>query len=74
MDSNEHGELERIFGGNSRIKATLEQVCGFRNKDTEPAGTQPVFGNRESLLRYVVQRAKELGTWIERIEDYVNNN
>lgn len=71
MDSNEHRELERLFGGNPRIKATLEQACGFCNKDTKPAETQPVFRDRESLLGHVVQRAKELRTWIERIEDYV---
>ena len=74
MDSNEHRELERLFGGNPRIKATLEQACGFCNKDTKPAETQSVFGDRESLLGHVVQRAKELGTWIERIENYVKES
>ena len=42
---------------------TLEEVI------QRAAQTQPIFRNRESLLRHVVQRAKSLGTWIERIED-----
>ena len=67
----EHEELERLFGGNSRIQATLEQACHFAGKDSEPENARFVFGNKESLLGHVVQRAKELGTWIEKIEDYV---
>ena len=70
MNSNEQQELERLFGGNPRIKATLEQTCGFGNENSDPTTAQPVFRDRESLLRHVVQRTKSLGTWIERIEDH----
>ncbi len=67
----EYEELERLFGGNSRIQATLEQTCHFAGKDSEPENARFVFGNKESLLGHVVQRAKEPGTWIEKIDDYV---
>jgi len=70
MTSNEQQELERLFGSNPRIKATLEQTCNFGRSNPATAQTQPVFRNRESLLRHVVQRTKSLGTWIERIEDH----
>lgn len=32
MSDNENRQLEQLFGGNKRIKATLEQACGFSNK------------------------------------------
>ena len=66
---NEQQEQERLFGGNPRIQATLEQVCNFGRSNPAAAQTQPIFRDRESLLRHVVQRTKSLGTWIERIED-----
>ena len=71
MNNDEQQQLERLFGGNPHLKATLEQTCDFNGKDQESAETQPVFGDKQSLLRHVVQRAQSLGTWIERIEDYV---
>ena len=71
MNNDEQQQLERLFGGNPHLKATLEQACDFDGKDQESAETQPVFRDKQSLLRHVVQRAQSLGTWIERIEDYV---
>ena len=70
MNSNEQQELERLFGSHPCIKATLEQTCGFGYKNSDTTKAQPIFRDRESLLGHVVQRAKSLGTWIERIEDY----
>ena len=67
----EYTELERLFGGNSLIQATLEQTCDFSGEDSISKNAEPIFGNKQSLLRHVVQRAKELGTWIEKIEEYV---
>ena len=71
MTSNEQQELERLFSSHPCIKDTLEQACGLSNKNPDTEEAQPIFRDRESLLRHVVQRAKELGTWIEKIEDYV---
>ena len=71
MNNDEQQQLERLFGGNPHLKATLEQTCDFDGKDQESAETQPVFRDKQSLLGNVVQRAQSLGTWIERIEDYV---
>ena len=71
MNDNENQELERLFGGDTRIKATLEQTCDFGRGDSSTAETQPVFRDKQSLLGHVVQRAKSLGAWIERIEDHV---
>ena len=71
MNDNENQELERLFGGDTRIKATLEQTCDFGRKTAESKGAQPIFRDKQSLLGHVVQRAKSLGTWIERIEDHV---
>jgi hypothetical protein len=71
MNNDEQQQLERLFGGNPHLKATLEQACDFDGKDQESAEAQPVFRDKQSLLRHVVQRAQSLGTWIERIEDYV---
>lgn len=73
MTSNEQQELERLFSSHPCIKDTLEQACGLSNKNPDTEEAQPIFRDRESLLRHVVQRAKSLGTWIERIEDYVGN-
>ena len=70
----EYEELERLFGGNSRIQATLEQTCHFAGKDSEPENARFFFGNKESLLGHVVQRAKELGTWIEKIDDFLESH
>ena len=70
MNSNEQQELERLFGSHPCIKATLEQTCGFGYKNSDTTKAQPILRDRESLLGHVVQRAKSLGTWIERIEDY----
>ena len=69
MNSNEQQELERLFGSHPCIKATLEQTCNLGGSNPAAAQARPVFRDRESLLRHVVQRAKSLGTWIERIED-----
>ena len=74
MNDNENQELERLFGGDTRIKATLEQTCDFGRGDSSTAETQPVFRDKQSLLGHVVQRAKSLGTWIERIEDHVKSS
>ena len=65
MSDNENRQLEQLFGGNKRIKAMLEQACGFSNKTSATDDAQPVFRDKQSLLRHVVQRAKSLGTWIE---------
>jgi hypothetical protein len=71
MNNDEQQQLERLFGGNPNLLATLEQACDFDGKDQESAEAQPVFKDKQSLLGHVVQRAQSLGTWIERIEDYV---
>ena len=71
MNDNGSQELGQLFGGNPHIQATLEQVCGFRNENSDSTTTEPIFRDRKSLLGHVVQRAKSVGTWIERIEDYV---
>ena len=71
MNNDEQQQLERLFGGNPNLKATLEQTCDFGNKDKDTTEAQPIFRDKQSLLRHVVQRAQSFGTWIERIEDYV---
>lgn len=72
MNSNEQQELERLFGSHPCIKATLEQTCNLGGSNPAAAQARPVFRDRESLLRHVVQRAKSLRTWIERIEDHIS--
>lgn len=58
-------ELDRLYGGNSLIKDTVESACHL----TGSCGTAEEAGcirrDKQSLLRDVVQRAQELGTWIE---------
>ena len=71
MDNDEQQQLERLFGGNPNLKATLEQTCDFGRSHPAATEAQPVFRDKQSLLRHVVQRAQSLGTWIERIEDHV---
>ena len=69
--NNDQQQLERLFGGNPHLKATLEQTCDFGGSHPATKETQPIFGDKQSLLRHVVQRAQSLGTWIERIEEHV---
>ena len=69
--NNDQQQLERLFGGNPHLKATLEQTGDFGGSHPATKEAQPIFGDKQSLLRHVVQRAQSLGTWIERIEDYV---
>lgn len=58
-------ELDKLYGGNSLIKATLESSCNSAggNSTAEEIGRKP--GNKQSLLGDVVRRAKSFGTWIE---------
>ena len=62
-------DIERVFSGNDAIARTLEETSdpGVRHSPAEEAGR----GGRkkESVLRTLVQRAQENGTWHERIED-----
>jgi len=60
-----NNELDRLYGGNSFIKKTMEPACNFDGScgTAEEAGR--VCRNKESILRDVFQRAKSLGTWIE---------
>ena len=62
---NRNDYLEAIHASKPRWNrsVTLEEVI------QRAAQTQPIFRNRESLLRHVVQQSQSLGTWIERIED-----
>ncbi len=66
--NNDQQQLERLFGGNPHLKATLEQTCDFGGSHPATKEAQPIFGDKQSLLRHVVQRAQSLGTWIERID------
>ena len=60
-------ELDRLYGGNSLIKDTVESACHL----TGSCGTAEEAGcirrDKQSLLRNVVERAKETGTWIQEI-------
>lgn len=60
-----YDELDKLYGGNSLIKATLESSCHSTggNSTAEEIGRKP--GNKQSLLGDVVRRAESLGTWIE---------
>ena len=66
--NNDQQQLERLFGGNPHLKATLEQTGDFGGSHPATKEAQPIFGDKQSLLRHVVQRAQSLGTWIERID------
>ena len=63
-----NNELDRLYGGNSFIKKTMEPACNFDGScgTAEEAGR--VCRDKESILRDVFQRAKSLGTWIEITE------
>ena len=58
-------ELVRLYGGNTLIQDTVESACNSTGSSgtTEKAGQ--ICRDKQSLLRYVIQRAQELGTWIE---------
>lgn len=58
-------ELDRLYGGNTLIQATMESACNSTRSCGAAEETGQVSRNKQSLLRYVVQRAQELGTWIE---------
>ncbi len=64
--------MELLFGGNKKIQATLEQASDSSRscRTTEAAGC--INWDKQSILRNVVERAKELGTWIEDISNIVN--
>lgn len=58
-------ELDRLYGGNTFIKATMESSCDILsgNRTAEKIGR--VCRDKKSLLRNVIQRAKIYGTWIK---------
>ena len=64
--------MEQLFGGDKRIQAVMEHTgvqCAGSGTATS-AGR--IIGNKESLLRNVVERAKELGAWIPDIGSIVD--
>lgn len=63
--------MEQLFGHDKRIQAVLE-LSGDSfgsHRTAEKAGC--ISGNKQSLLRNVVERAKEVGTWISDISSIV---
>ena len=63
--------MEQLFGHDKRIQTVLElssDFCGSHRTATESGC---VSGNKESLLRNVVERSKETGTWISDISSIV---
>lgn len=58
-------ELDRLYGGNTLIQTTMESACYSTKSCGAAEETGRVCRNKQSLLRNVVQRAQELGTWIE---------
>lgn len=65
--------MEQLFGHDKRIQTVLElsgDFCGSHRTATD-AGCIP--GNKQSLLRNVVERSKEVGTWIPDISSIVSN-
>lgn len=60
-----YDELDKLYGGNSLIKATLESSCHSAGGNSTAEETGRKYGNKQSLLGDVVRRAESLGTWIE---------
>lgn len=63
--------MEQLFGHDSRIQTVLElsgDFCGSHRAATD-AGC--VTGNKQSLLRNVVERSKKTGTWISNLSSIV---
>lgn len=63
--------MEQLFGHDKRIQTVLElssDSCGSHRTATESGC---VTGDKESLLRNVVERSKETGTWISDISSIV---
>lgn len=67
----EEGDRERVFAGNEAVMRTVAETSdsGVRDSSTEEAGRGS--GSKESLLRDVVRRAQENGTWRDSIDDEV---
>lgn len=61
--------MEQLFGGDKKIQAILEQAGNSTGSHGTTEKTEPVNWSKQSLLRNVVERAKELGAWIEDISD-----
>lgn len=62
--------MDRLYGGNPFIKATMESACNIAKSDGTAKEAGRIVGNKESLLRNVFQRSKEIGAYIE-IETYI---
>lgn len=63
--------MEQLFGHDKRIQTILElssDSCGSHRTATESGC---VTRNKESILRNVVERSKETGTWISDISSIV---
>ena len=59
--------MEALFGNDKRIQTILEQAGKLRGDDSTATNAERIAWDRESLLGYVMARAKELGTWIEDV-------
>lgn len=60
-----YNDLDRLYGGNTLIKTTLEPSCNPTGGNSATEKTEREYGNKQSLLGDVIRRAKSLGTWIE---------
>lgn len=68
----EEGDRERVFAGNEAVMRTVAETSdsGVRDSSTEEVGRGS--GSKESVLRSLVQRAQENGTWRDSIDDEVS--
>lgn len=65
--------MEQLFGHDKRIQTVMESFGDFSRSHRTTTDAGCLAGNKQSLLRNVVERAKETGTWIPDISSIVGN-
>lgn len=65
--------MEQLSGHDKRIQTVLELSGDTFGSHRTAEMTGCIPGNKQSLLRNVVERAKEVGTWIPDISSLVGD-
>lgn len=67
ISANENKRVEQLYGGNDKIRKTIEEASNSRGGDRAATANGRSGTPKQSLLGKIVQRAKENGTWIEDV-------
>jgi hypothetical protein len=71
-------DIERVFAGNDALARTFEEAGNTGVRDSSAEEVERGSGSKRSVLRNVVQRAKENNVWVEDIQhdlagDYIGS-